>query len=102
MNVDYYALLTKAVEGKDAAARDRIYRDAYGLIRKSHLTREAASSHAATLESAIRRIEGELAAEVVALAAGVEVLDLGDDALVGFEGFGGELLELIGAGELGS
>ena len=34
MNVDYYALLTKAVAGKDAAARDQIYRDAYGLIRK--------------------------------------------------------------------
>ena len=58
MNVDYYALLTKAVAGKDAAARDQIYRDAYGLIRKSsHLTREDALSHAAALEDAIRQIE---------------------------------------------
>ena len=72
MNVDYYTLLTKAVEGKDAAARDRIYRDAHGLIRKSHLTREAASSHAAALEGAIRRIEGELAAEDVKSAAEIE------------------------------
>ena len=35
MNVDYYAVLAKAVAGKDAAARDQVYRDAYGLIRKS-------------------------------------------------------------------
>ena len=63
MDVDYYAVLMKAVAGKDAAARDQIYRDAYGLIRKSHLTREAASSHAAALEDAIRRIEDEFAAE---------------------------------------
>ena len=60
MNVDYYALLTKAVAGRDAAARDRIYRDARSLIRKSHLTREAAASHAAALEDAVRRIEDEL------------------------------------------
>jgi len=63
MDVNYYAVLMKAVAGKDAAARDRIYRDAYGLIRKSHLPREAASSHAAALEDAIRRIEDELGAE---------------------------------------
>jgi lipoprotein-anchoring transpeptidase ErfK/SrfK len=62
MNVDYFALLMKAVEGKDAAARDKIYKDAFGLIRKSNLTREAASSHAAALEAAIRQIEGEFAA----------------------------------------
>src|SRR5438046_1376370 len=75
MNVDYYALLTKAVAGKDAAARDQIYRDAYGLIRKSHLPREAASSHAAALEDAIRHIEGELAAEEAKSAADInEVL----------------------------
>ncbi len=63
MDVNYYAVLMKAVAGKDAVARDQIYRDAYGLIRKSHLTREAASSHAAALEDAIRRIEDEFAAE---------------------------------------
>ena len=34
MTVDYYALLTKAVAGKDAAARDQIYKDAFGLITK--------------------------------------------------------------------
>jgi len=75
MNVDYYALLTKAVAGKDAAARDQIYRDAYGLIRKSHLTREAASSHAAALEGAIRQIEGDIAAGQAKSAAEInEVL----------------------------
>jgi lipoprotein-anchoring transpeptidase ErfK/SrfK len=63
MDVDYYAVLMKAVAGKDPAARDQIYRDAYGLIRKSHLSREVASSHAAALEDAIRRIEDEFAAE---------------------------------------
>jgi lipoprotein-anchoring transpeptidase ErfK/SrfK len=63
MDVDYYAVLMKAVAGKDAAARDQIYRDAYGLIRKSQLTREVASSHAAALEDAIRRIEDEFAAD---------------------------------------
>src|SRR3954467_5078220 len=61
MDVDYHALLTKAVAGKDAAARDQIYKDAYGLIRRSHLTREAAATHAAALEDAVRRIEDELA-----------------------------------------
>jgi lipoprotein-anchoring transpeptidase ErfK/SrfK len=78
MNVDYFALLTKAVEGKDAAARDRIYGDAYGLIRKSHLTREAAASHAAALEDAIRQIEDELAAEDGKSAAEInEALSVG-------------------------
>jgi hypothetical protein len=64
MKVDYYySLLMKAVAGKDPAARDRIYKDAYGVIRKSDLTREAAASHAAALETAIRQIEDEIAAE---------------------------------------
>src|SRR5437660_1140661 len=63
MNVDYYVLLTKAVSGNAKAARDQIYRDAYGLISKSRLTREAASSHAAALEDAVRRIEADIAAE---------------------------------------
>ena len=64
MNVDYYALLTRAVAGKDAVARDKIYNDAWTLIRNSsRLTRDAAASHAAALEDAIRRIEDELAAE---------------------------------------
>ena len=75
MNVDYYALLSKAVAGKDAAARDQIYRDARSLIRKSHLTREAASTHAAALEGAVRRIEDELATEEARSAAEIsEVL----------------------------
>jgi lipoprotein-anchoring transpeptidase ErfK/SrfK len=75
MDVDYYALLRKAIAGKDAAARDQIYRDAYGLIRRSHLTREAAASHAAALGGAIRRIEDELANEEVKSAAEInEVL----------------------------
>jgi lipoprotein-anchoring transpeptidase ErfK/SrfK len=75
MNVDYYALLTKAVAGKDAAARDRIYNDAYGLVRKSNLSRDAASSHIVALDDAIRRIEDEIAVEEERSAAAVsEVL----------------------------
>ena len=64
MKVDYYySLLMKAVAGKEPAARDLIYKDDYGVIRKSELTREAAASHAAALETAIRQIEGDIAAE---------------------------------------
>jgi lipoprotein-anchoring transpeptidase ErfK/SrfK len=75
MNVDYYALLTKAVAGKDAAARDRIYKDAYGLVRRSNLSREAASSHIVALDDAVRRIEDEIAVEEERSAAAVsEVL----------------------------
>src|SRR5215203_1872325 len=75
MTVDYYSLLMKAVAGKDAVARDQIYKDAFGLITKSHLTREAASSNAAALEDAIRRIEDDIAAEEANAAAHVnEVL----------------------------
>jgi len=79
MTVDYYSLLTKAVTDKDAAARDLIYRDAYSLIRRSsHLTREAAASHAAALEDAIRRIEDDIAAEETNHAAAInEVLSTG-------------------------
>ena len=78
MNVDYYTLLTKAVAGKDATARDRIYMDAYGLLRRSELTREAAASHAAALERAIRRIEDDIAAEEAKSAADInEVLSTG-------------------------
>ena len=32
MTVDYYSLLMKAVAGKDAVARDQIYKDAFSLI----------------------------------------------------------------------
>jgi len=39
MTVDYYSLLTKAVAGKDAVARDRVYKDALSLITRSHLAR---------------------------------------------------------------
>jgi lipoprotein-anchoring transpeptidase ErfK/SrfK len=63
MTVDYYSLLTKAVSGKDAVARDQIYKDAFNLITRSHLTREAAASHAAALEDAVRQIEDDIAAE---------------------------------------
>ena len=69
MTVDYYSLLTKAVAGKDAVARDQIYKDAFSLITRSHLTREAASSHAAALEDAVRRIEDDIAAEEANSAA---------------------------------
>ena len=70
MTVDYYSLLTKAVAGKDAAARDQIYKDAFSLITRSHLTREAAASHAAALEDAVRRIEDEIAAEEAHFSGG--------------------------------
>jgi len=63
MTVDYYSLLTKAVAGKDAVAREKIYRDAYSLIARSDLTRQAASSHVAALEDAVRRIENDIARE---------------------------------------
>src|SRR4051812_5917018 len=63
MDVDYYSLLTKAVAGKDAPARDQIYKDAYSLIRRSHLERGIAASHMAALEDAVRRIEDDIAAE---------------------------------------
>ena len=63
MTVDYYSLLNKAVAGRDATARDRVYRDAHNLIARSDLTRQAASSHITALEDAIRRIENDIAAE---------------------------------------
>jgi lipoprotein-anchoring transpeptidase ErfK/SrfK len=73
--VDYYSLMTKAVAGKDAVQRDLIYKDAFGLITRSHLRREDASSHAAALEDAIRRIEDDIAAEEANSAAAInEVL----------------------------
>jgi lipoprotein-anchoring transpeptidase ErfK/SrfK len=78
MTVDYYSLLTKAVLGKDVVARDQIYKDAYSLISRSHLTREAAASHAAALEDAVRRIEDDIAAEEANDAAAIsETLSTG-------------------------
>ena len=74
MNVDYYALLTKAVAGRDAAARGNIYNDARNLVGNSRLSREAAASHAAALEDAIQRIEGELAAEDARSVADVKAV----------------------------
>jgi lipoprotein-anchoring transpeptidase ErfK/SrfK len=62
MTVDYYALLTKAVSGKAAVAREKVYKDAHRLIARSNLTPLVASSHIAALEDAIRRIEAEIAA----------------------------------------
>lgn len=63
MTVDYCALLTKAVTGKDTLGRDKVYKDAYDLITRSHLNREVAASHVAALEAAIRRIEDDIAVE---------------------------------------
>jgi lipoprotein-anchoring transpeptidase ErfK/SrfK len=75
MTVDYYSLLTKAVADKDAVARDRVYKDAFSLITRSHLTHEAALSHTAALEDAVRRIEEDIAAEEASSAAAInEVL----------------------------
>jgi lipoprotein-anchoring transpeptidase ErfK/SrfK len=67
MKVDYYhSLLTKAVTGKKPAAREQIYKDAYAVIRKSGLTREAEASHTAALETAIRQIEAGIAEDSMA------------------------------------
>jgi lipoprotein-anchoring transpeptidase ErfK/SrfK len=78
MTVDYYSLLTKAVAGKDAVARDRIYQDASVLIRSSRLPREAAASQAAALDTAIRRIERDIVAEEARSAAAInETLSTG-------------------------
>jgi lipoprotein-anchoring transpeptidase ErfK/SrfK len=78
MSVDYYSLLTRAVEGKDAAARDKIYRDAYGLVTRSNLSREVTASHAAALQDAVRQIEDDIAAEDSRKAADIdEVLSTG-------------------------
>jgi lipoprotein-anchoring transpeptidase ErfK/SrfK len=74
MNADYYALISKAVAGKDAAARDTIYTDARSLIRRSQMTHDAAASHEAALEDAIRQVEDELAAEDANSAAHVREL----------------------------
>jgi lipoprotein-anchoring transpeptidase ErfK/SrfK len=63
MSADYYALLTKAVAGKDAIARDKIYREAYGIIERSKLSREQAVSYVAALEEAVQRVEREIAGE---------------------------------------
>jgi lipoprotein-anchoring transpeptidase ErfK/SrfK len=72
MAIDYYSMLTRAVAGKDAAARDKIYRDAFGLITKSHLAREAASSESAALRDAIRRIEDDIAARETSDEAAIQ------------------------------
>ena len=77
MDVDYYSLLTKAVAGKDTIARDQVYKDAHGLIARSHLAREAAASHMAALEDAIRRIEDDIAAEEANAVAISETLSTG-------------------------
>jgi len=63
MIVDYFSLLTKAVAGKDAVERDKIYKEAYDLIARSKLTREASSSHIVGLKEAIQRIESRIAGE---------------------------------------
>src|ERR1700759_2836238 len=70
MDIDYYSVLAKAVIGKDQAARDKIYRDAWELIRNSpNLTRESAVAYTAALEDAVRRIEDDIAAEDARSAA---------------------------------
>jgi lipoprotein-anchoring transpeptidase ErfK/SrfK len=61
MDVDYYALLRKAVLGKDTVARDKLYNDAYDLIARSNLTHRVASAHFVALEDAVRRIEDGIA-----------------------------------------
>ena len=45
MAVDYHSLLMRAVAGKDAVARDQIYKNAFGVIARSHITRELSLIH---------------------------------------------------------
>jgi lipoprotein-anchoring transpeptidase ErfK/SrfK len=75
MDVDYYALLSKATAGRDQAARYKIYQDAHGLITHStSLTREAVAAHTAALENAVRRIEDDVAAQEAQSAAEIEAV----------------------------
>src|SRR4051794_15315979 len=77
MILDYYSLLTTAVEGKDANARDGIYQDARKVIDESNLAPEAASRHVTALEHAIRQIENEtLAGQQHSQNAGAAVSSL--------------------------
>src|SRR5262249_54496738 len=102
---DYYHLLTKAVAGKDAAARDQIYKDAYGLILKSPLSREAVETHSAALEDAVRQIEDDIAAAEATPAAEInDVLStrksrmplmVGLSALIGVVTVGGLLYRYL-------
>ncbi len=62
MAVDYYSLLTNAVSNKNAAERNKVYKDALALIARSRLTPEAAASHTAALNDAIQRVEDDIAA----------------------------------------
>ena len=68
MAVDYHSLLREAVAGKDRVARDKIYQDAFGLIARARLPREANLSHQAALGDAIGQIEDEIAAEAARAA----------------------------------
>ena len=63
MSGDYYSLLTKAVAGKDAIARDKIYKDAFALVARARLSREQAAAYVAALEDAVQRIESDIAGE---------------------------------------
>ena len=72
MDVDYFVVLSKAVAGRDAAARDKIYGDAHALLRRSNLARNALAAHTAALEKAIERIEDQLADEQSERAAEIE------------------------------
>jgi lipoprotein-anchoring transpeptidase ErfK/SrfK len=63
MTVDYYSVLMKAVAGKDAVARGKIYKDAYALIARSGLARREASFHVAAFQDAVRRIENDIAGD---------------------------------------
>lgn len=62
MASEYYSVLRNAVVDKDAAARDRIYRDALGLIAKAGLSPEVAATRSAALRAAIRQVEADIAA----------------------------------------
>jgi lipoprotein-anchoring transpeptidase ErfK/SrfK len=73
MGVDYFSLLTKAVAGKDAAERDKIYKDVYDIIARSKLAREPSASHIANLKEAIRRIESGLVEETPGHKSAAEI-----------------------------
>jgi lipoprotein-anchoring transpeptidase ErfK/SrfK len=63
MSVDYFSLLTKAVAGKDAVERDKIYKDACDVIARAKLPREVSASHIVGLKEAIQRVESGIVDE---------------------------------------
>jgi len=66
MVLNYYSMLSKAIQGKDAAARQRLYNEARALVARLRggpdRTEEDIAAQADALESAISQIEADVAA----------------------------------------